>query len=224
MHCTALHYSSTSFLTGCPSRPVEVSEPDPTELRDAAGTTPRRHQRAMCRAAVGVVHCRAPEKAFETLRVDFPPPPPSSAPPPYAPRRRRQRHRRSSLLPSSLSSGSGLRSIPPHGAFQTPSQSKMVQQPQPQCSSLACFGGFSNVYFVLLSLAVRSSGALSTLFFPIFLLLYCAAPLPRLQAAGFCAAAAVHHGALTDSECWDPNSFYFGTTLGSQAAIASNSN
>ena len=36
----------------------------------------------MCRAAVGVVHCRAPEKAFETLRVDFPPPPPPYVPPP----------------------------------------------------------------------------------------------------------------------------------------------
>ena len=72
------------------------------------------------------------------------------------------------------------------------------------------------MYFVLLSLAVRSSGALSTLFFSIFLLLYCAAPpSTRLLVAGFCAAAAaVHYGALTDSECWDPNSFYFGTTLG----------
>ena len=167
----------------------------------------------MSRAAF--VHCRAPEKAFETLRVDFPPPP-SSAAPLRRRRHRRRRYRRSSLLPSSLSSGSGLRSIPPHGAFQTPSQSKMVQQPQPQCSSLACFGGFSNVYFVLLSLAVRSSGALSALFFfhlPSFLLhrapLACGRLLYRRRAA-----AAVHHGALTDSECWDPNSFYFGTTLG----------
>ena len=135
----------------------------------------------MCRAARGVVHCRALEKAFETLRVDFPHPPPSSAPLPYVPPPATATPP-SKLLASlfSISSGSGLRSIPPHGAFQTPSQSKMVQQPQPQCSSLACFGGFSNVYFVLLSLAVRSSGALSTLFFSIFLLLYCAAPSLRL--------------------------------------------
>ena len=32
-----------------------------------------------------LVHCRAPEKAFETLRVDFPPPPPSAAPQPPPP-------------------------------------------------------------------------------------------------------------------------------------------
>lgn len=167
-----------------------------------------------------LVHCRAPEKAFETLRVDFPPPPPLSAPPP--PSLPSPPPPPSKLLASLFSKqrfGSSFdptpRSFPNSVTVENGSAAS-----QPQCSlSLACFGGFSNVYFVLLSLAVRSSGALSTLFFSIFLLLYCAAPPspPRLLAvAGFCAAAAaaVHHGALTDSECWDPNSFYFGTTLG----------
>ena len=40
----------------------------------------------MCAAPrAAFVHCRAPEKAFETLRVDFPPPPSSAPPPPPPP-------------------------------------------------------------------------------------------------------------------------------------------